>query len=114
MGKWDMAKPRLSLMSTEALLKLRADVDRFLGQKTNKLRTELARLTGKQAPGRRAGRSVLKGRKVAPKYSDKSGNVWSGRGVQPKWMTAAIAAGAKKDDFLIAQPKGRKKTRPRA
>jgi DNA-binding protein H-NS len=44
---------------------------------------------------------TLKGRKVPAKYRDRAGNHWSGRGAQPRWMTAAIKAGAKRDDFLI-------------
>jgi hypothetical protein len=57
--------------------------------------------------------STLKGRKVPIKYRDKSGNTWAGRGAQPRWLTAAIKAGAKKDDFLVhkAARKVRKKRR---
>jgi H-NS histone C-terminal domain len=50
------------------------------------------------------GRKSLKGRKVPVKYRDKHGNTWSGRGAQPRWMTAAIKAGAKRDDFLVDKP----------
>lgn len=43
-----------------------------------------------------------KGSKVAPKYRDAStGNTWSGRGLQPKWLKAALAAGQKLEDFSI-------------
>ena len=48
------------------------------------------------------------------KYRDKAGNTWAGRGAQPRWLTAAIKAGAKRDDFLVdksAAKKSRKKTR---
>ena len=42
------------------------------------------------------------GRTVAPKYKDpESGATWSGRGLKPKWLTAAIAAGRKLEDFAI-------------
>ena len=39
------------------------------------------------------------------KYSDGKGNSWSGRGLQPKWITAAIAEGRakNKEDFLIKE-----------
>ena len=44
-----------------------------------------------------------RGGKVAVKYSDKSGNTWTGRGRMPRWLTAATKGGkAKKEDFLIA------------
>src|SRR5262245_58620379 len=39
-----------------------------------------------------------------PKYRDpKTGDTWSGRGREPRWMTAALAEGRgkSKDDFLI-------------
>jgi len=41
-------------------------------------------------------------KKVAPKYRDASGNTWSGRGLQPKWLRAAVAAGAPLETFAVA------------
>ncbi len=42
------------------------------------------------------------GKKNAPvKYKDKSGNTWSGRGLKPKWLTAALASGANLTDFAV-------------
>lgn len=41
------------------------------------------------------------GGKVAAKYRDKAGNSWSGRGLKPKWLTAALANGAKISDFAV-------------
>lgn len=41
------------------------------------------------------------GGKVAAKYRDAAGNTWSGRGLKPKWLTAALANGAKLTDFAI-------------
>lgn len=41
------------------------------------------------------------GRKVAPKYRDEQGNTWTGRGLKPRWLTAAIANGKKPEDFAI-------------
>ncbi|MFN0183572.1 MAG: H-NS family nucleoid-associated regulatory protein [Aquabacterium sp.] len=50
--------------------------------------------TGKRGP--------TAGRKVAAKYRDKAtGNTWSGRGLQPKWLKQALAGGKKIDDFRI-------------
>ena len=41
-----------------------------------------------------------KGSKVAVKYGNKAtGDTWSGRGLQPKWLKAALAAGRKIDEF---------------
>ena len=40
--------------------------------------------------------------KVPPKYRDPvTGNTWSGRGLQPKWLKAALAEGRKLADFAI-------------
>lgn len=40
--------------------------------------------------------------KVAAKYRDQAtGNTWSGRGLQPNWLKAALAAGRSLDDFKI-------------
>src|SRR5262249_27239196 len=57
------------------------------------------------------GRSVLKGRKVPPKYRGPSGETWAGRGARPRWLVAAIKGGKKLDDFLIDKSarKGRRK-----
>ena len=42
------------------------------------------------------------GVKVAAKYRDPStGASWTGRGLKPKWLTAAIAAGRKQEDFAV-------------
>lgn len=39
---------------------------------------------------------------VKPKYRDPaSGKTWTGRGVMPKWMKAAVEAGRSRDEFLI-------------
>ena len=40
--------------------------------------------------------------KVAVKYRNSAtGESWTGRGLKPKWMTAAIAGGAKAEDFAV-------------
>lgn len=40
--------------------------------------------------------------KVAAKYRNQAtGETWSGRGLQPKWLKAAIAGGAKLTDFTV-------------
>ena len=43
-----------------------------------------------------------KGRKVPAKYRDPAtGTTWSGRGLQPKWLKAALADGRKLSDFAL-------------
>ena len=40
--------------------------------------------------------------KVAAKYRNAAtGETWSGRGLQPKWLKAALAGGAKIEEFTI-------------
>jgi DNA-binding protein H-NS len=49
-----------------------------------------------------AKKSGTKGAKVAAKYRDpESGNTWSGRGLQPKWLKAAIDGGKTLEDFAV-------------
>jgi DNA-binding protein H-NS len=115
-----MARPsNLSLMSVDALLKLRDDIGVVLSRKVDDLKGQLSRLTGGEiGNGRRKQGRATKGRKVAPKYRDSEGNTWAGRGAQPRWLTAAIKAGKKREDFLIdksaaASRKVAKKTRGR-
>jgi len=56
---------------------------------------------GAKAGGKGAG-SATTGRKVAPKYRNAdTGETWTGRGLQPKWIQAAIASGKKLEDFAI-------------
>src|SRR5689334_17676243 len=40
-------------------------------------------------------------RKVAVKYRDASGNTWTGRGSQPRWLVAALKEGKKIEDFAV-------------
>lgn len=43
-----------------------------------------------------------KGGKVAAKYRNTAtGDAWSGRGLQPKWLKAALASGRKLTDFAV-------------
>lgn len=40
--------------------------------------------------------------KVPAKYRDAAtGNTWSGRGLKPKWLSAALAAGRSLADFAV-------------
>lgn len=54
--------------------------------------------------GTKAGKkgSTRSGAKVAVKYRDAAtGNSWSGRGLRPNWLKAALAAGRKIEDFAV-------------
>lgn len=42
------------------------------------------------------------GGKVPPKYRNAAtGETWSGRGLQPRWLKAALAAGRRLEDFAV-------------
>ena len=88
-------------MSVDALLKLRDDIEKVLSSKANELKNQLARLGSEIGPRMRGFRSSLKGRKVAIKYRDRSGNTWAGRGAQPVWLREKLKAGAKLEDFAV-------------
>ncbi len=56
-----------------------------------------ADLNAKSGSGR-----TRKGSKVPAKYRDPaSGSTWSGRGLQPKWLKAALSSGRKLSDFAL-------------
>jgi DNA-binding protein H-NS len=103
--------PTLNLknMDVDALLVLRSRVDSQLATRRSDLQKQLARLQRLAAEASVVvanvgnGRtSAMKGVKVKPKYRDaRTGDTWAGRGVQPRWLTAALKAGKKLDDYLI-------------
>jgi len=50
----------------------------------------------------RAAKKPKAGGKVAPKFRNQAtGETWSGRGLQPRWLKAALAAGKKLSDFAV-------------
>jgi len=108
-----MAKVNLSEMSVEALMDLRKRVDQMLFERRAELEKQLERMGRAIAVVGGGGGSVLKGRKVPPKYRGPSGETWAGRGAKPRWLVAAIKRGKKLDDFLIDKSarKGRRKRR---
>ena len=60
-----------------------------------------ADISGKSPVARVAGVVKPTG-KVAPKYRNgATGETWTGRGLQPKWLKAALAGGAKIEEFTI-------------
>ena len=114
-----MAKINLSRMDLETLVNLRQQVQERLHEHRATLEEQLeslGRLVGssgatRAAPGN-GRRSILKGKKVAPKYRGPSGETWAGRGARPRWLVAAIKGGKKADDFLIRKsPQNGRKNR---
>ena len=107
----------LKSMSIDQLMSLRRHVEAALNSKVIEQRraieSKLAKLGSFQGGATRRG--VGRG-KVVPKYRnpDNDHETWTGRGMKPLWLAAAIKAGKKLDHFLIAnanrsaKAKGRK------
>ncbi len=57
----------------------------------------------KRSAGKPSGKkSAATGKKVAAKYRNAAtGDSWSGRGLQPKWLKAAISSGKKIEEFSV-------------
>jgi DNA-binding protein H-NS len=105
-----MATMNLRGMDVDALLSLRAEIDKKLSEKRSELEKQLSRLGlesnsgghARAARGWGSGRrSAMKGRKVAPKFRGPGGETWAGRGARPRWLTALIKEGRKIDEFAI-------------
>ena len=75
------------------------------GAAVNKVRAMMAEygLTVADLGGKSAGKSKPGGGgKVPAKYRNAStGESWSGRGLQPRWLKAALASGKKLSDFTV-------------
>src|SRR5262249_44746075 len=115
----------LKSMSLDRLAGLRDEVNAALNVKVidqrRSLESELSKLTrfqGGAGRAKSADRAGVRGDIVLKYLNPENPNdTWAGRGLKPRWLTAAIKTGKKPDDFLIAgvrpSPKvnGRKKAR---
>ncbi len=62
----------------------------------------MADLGARPARAAKATKAPRGGGKVAPKFRDAAtGQTWSGRGLQPNWLKAALAAGRSLDEFRV-------------
>ena len=107
-----MPKVNLSGMSVEALMDLRERVEQTLHRRRAELQQQLAALGVTRVV--RGGGSILKGKKVPPKYRSSSGETWAGRGAKPRWLVAAIKGGKKLDDFLIEKSARKRRSKRRS
>ena len=110
----------------DKLITLKDQVESVLASKITEQRrtleselSKLGRFQGGAARGKSAfGRGGARG-SVAPKYRnpENPAETWAGRGLKPRWLTAAMKGGKKMEDFAIdgsgPSPKanGRKKGR---
>jgi DNA-binding protein H-NS len=60
-------------------------------------------LAGKAAPSLAKKVKNKTATKAPAKYRDASGNEWTGRGLQPRWLRAELAKGATLESFAIAR-----------
>ncbi|MDB5998745.1 MAG: histone family protein nucleoid-structuring protein [Rhizobacter sp.] len=64
--------------------------------------TDLSAKGGKSSSEGGSTGGAGKGSKVAAKFRNPAtGDTWSGRGLQPKWLKTALAAGKKVEDFSV-------------
>src|SRR5215471_11097324 len=93
-------------MSIDQLVKLKDKVETALSAKLveskRMIESNLAKLTRLGAGSMRGRRAGLRG-KVAPKYRNPNnpGETWAGRGLKPRWLTAALKSGKKLEHFSI-------------
>jgi DNA-binding protein H-NS len=90
----------LGAVGIEALMSLRDQVNKRLLECRAEIEKQLAAIPGQPSAKGNAG-SLLKGRKVSPKYRSPSGETWAGRGQRPRWMVEALKKGKKMESFLI-------------
>jgi DNA-binding protein H-NS len=110
----------LKSMSIDKLLTLKNQVNSILSSQVSEQRraleselSKLGRFQGRAGRGKVAfGRGGARGA-VAPKYRnpENPAETWAGRGLKPRWLTAAIKSGKKIEDFAIAAP-GAKVAKP--
>lgn len=102
-----MAKDNLSdlLAQKAALEKQIADVQREQrSEAVNQVKALMAEygLTLADIGSKSAAAPKKAAGKVAAKYRNPTtGDTWSGRGLKPKWLTAALAGGASLTDFAL-------------
>jgi DNA-binding protein H-NS len=100
-----MALKTMSVAKLQALKsQIEAAISARVSERRRELETELSKLAG-FAGGRKATKFGRTGRigPVAPKYRnpENPAETWAGRGLRPRWLTAAIKGGKKLEDFAI-------------
>jgi DNA-binding protein H-NS len=111
---------QLKSMSVDKLVALKNKIEAALSSKVanerRALESKLATLTHFQ--GGKSSKLALRGGPrgaIAPKYRNPEdpSETWAGRGLKPRWLSAAIRAGKSQEDFLIAGAASSKKTNGR-
>jgi DNA-binding protein H-NS len=105
----DATTMALKTMPIAQLQQLKSQIDAAINAKVTERRreieSELSKLAG-FAGGGKASKLSRDDRRgpVAPKYRnpENAAETWAGRGLKPRWLTAAIKGGKKLEDFSIA------------
>jgi DNA-binding protein H-NS len=106
---------QLKTMSLDRLIGLREKVETALNERIAGARNELESRLRELADFGSSEGTDRRGRRgrVPPKYRnpDSPGETWTGRGLPPRWLAAALKRGARREDFLIeGGSKRRRKT----
>ena len=59
------------------------------------------KFTATETTSAKKGKAGSQGKKAPVKYRDENGNGWTGRGLKPKWLTAALESGKSLEDFAV-------------
>lgn len=105
---------QLSTMTFEQLIAMKARVESAIAvrvdQERKRLTADLERLDtmadGKPRRGRPRANGAGKGRVLAPKYRNPANpkETWAGRGLKPRWLSAALKGGKKTlADFSVVK-----------
>jgi DNA-binding protein H-NS len=110
-------KPNFDGMSVDELWQLHEELSRVLSvrltsekreleKRLAQLRRERESRQSETADARSAPRERRKYPRVFPKYQnpEEPSETWSGRGKQPRWLTAALKTGHKIEEFVIGKP----------
>ena len=110
-------KVNLAAMSIDEMWQLHEEISQLLSvrltSEKRELEKRLAQLRRKKEIPRpenskssKEPRERRKYPRVFPKYRnpDEASETWSGRGKQPRWLSAALKAGHKIEEFLIGRP----------
>jgi len=95
--------------------KVEAAITAKVSERRQELESELSKLAGFEGRGKTIKFAVVVGGPVAPKYRN-PGNpaeTWAARGLEPRWLAAAIKGGEKLEDFAIAAPKASAAMQPK-
>ena len=109
-------KPNLDGMSVGELWRLHEELSQVLSVRLTSEKREIEKrlaqlrrekeMRQSESDTRNAPRERRKYPRVFPKYRnpDEPSETWSGRGKQPRWLTAALKTGHKIEEFVIGKP----------